>query len=387
MSDSSLRWFRVYLLPGAVFQSVLVGGGYGTGREIVEFFTQHGGLGGFLAMGVTLMCWIVVLGLTYDFARRFQAYDYRSFFQQLLGRWWIAFEVLFIIMLLLVLAVVASAAGSVLSQEIGLPYMAGIAAMLVLVGTLTFFGRTIVANSLAIWTVVLYILFISYFVASVSTFGGDSLDVLSRGEVGSGWAVGGFQYAMYNLFIVPVVLYSAAAIRTVREAWGAAVVAGLICITPAALFHFTFLSQYPEVVGFEIPVYSILGFVGLQALVLAYIGGLFGTFIETGAGLIHGVNERIDSYLRDQGRRPLTGRARSAIAMTAVAASAALATVGIIPLIARGYGSIAWGFFAIYIIPLLTIGVMKIKRHEAAATSHPAPAVDQPPRPTERVGD
>jgi len=384
MADDKLRWFRVYLLPGAVFQSVLVGGGYGTGREIVEFFTRHGGVGGFLAMGVTLVSWIIVLGLTYDFARRFKTYDYRNFFQHLLGRWWIVFEILFIAMLLLVLAVVASAAGAVLSEEIGLPYVVGIAAMLLLVGALAFFGRAVVANSLAVWTAVLYVLFISYFAASVSAFGGESLEVLAQGEVGSGWAVGGFQYAMYNLFIVPVVLYSAAAIRTVREAWLAATAAALICITPAVLFHFTFLAHYPAVLDFEIPVYSVLGFVGLQALVLAYIVGLFGTFIETGAGLIHGVNERIDSYLRDQGRSALTGPARSAIAVVAVAVSAVLATIGIIPLIARGYGGIAWGFFAVYIIPLVTIGIVKMRRHAtetARATSEGPRKAEEKPLP------
>jgi len=378
MAEEKSRWLRVYLLPGAVFQSVLVGGGYGTGREIVEFFTQHGGGGGFLAMGVTLVIWIIVLGVTYDYARRFGTYDYRSFFQHLLGKWWIAFEILFVAMLLLVLAVVASAAGSVLSEEVGLPYLVGIAAMLLLVGALAFFGRAVVANSLAIWTAVLYVLFIAYFAASVFAFGGGSLEELARGEIGRGWALGGFQYAMYNLFIVPVVLYSAAAIRSVREAWLAATAAALICITPAALFHFSFLAQYPAVLDFEIPVYSILGLVGLQVLVLAYIVGLFGTFIETGAGLIHGVNERIDSYLRDQGRSALTGPARSAIAMVAVAVSAMLATIGIIPLIARGYGGIAWGFFAVYIIPLMTVGIVQMRRHASASRAVPAEGPAQP---------
>jgi uncharacterized membrane protein YkvI len=30
---------RIYIVPRAVFQSVMIGGGYGTGREIVEHFT------------------------------------------------------------------------------------------------------------------------------------------------------------------------------------------------------------------------------------------------------------------------------------------------------------------------------------------------------------
>lgn len=365
--SSKLRWLRVYIVPGAVFQSVLVGGGYGTGREIVEFFTQQGGLGGFLGLGVTLLCWIVVLGATYEFARRFEAYDYRSFFKHLLGRWWVLFEVLFGLMLILVLAVVASAAGEVLLQELNLPYLAGIAAMLILVGALAFFGRDVIANVLAVWTGVLYVLFIAYFVAAVSASGSASLAELGRLEAGSGWAVKGLQYALYNLFIVPVVLYSTRAIRSRREALLAATAAALICIVPAALFHFTFLAEYPAVVGYEIPVYSVLVGLGLQVLVLAYIVGIFGTFIETGAGLVHGFNERIDSYLLDAGKPMLTRWRRSMIAMAAVAVSAVLATVGIIPLIARGYGGLAWGFLAIYILPLLTVGVVKMRRRGAGS--------------------
>ena len=42
------RWTR-YLTPGLVFQSVLIGGGYGTGAEIARYFGRHGLLGGLLA--------------------------------------------------------------------------------------------------------------------------------------------------------------------------------------------------------------------------------------------------------------------------------------------------------------------------------------------------
>ncbi len=38
--------FQRYLLPGFVFQSIIIAGGYGTGRELVEFFLHYGPLGG-----------------------------------------------------------------------------------------------------------------------------------------------------------------------------------------------------------------------------------------------------------------------------------------------------------------------------------------------------
>ena len=43
-------WFRRYLLPGLVFQSICIAGGYGTGRELAEFFLRFGPAGGLLGM-------------------------------------------------------------------------------------------------------------------------------------------------------------------------------------------------------------------------------------------------------------------------------------------------------------------------------------------------
>jgi len=40
------RFFNVYIVPAAVFISVVMGGGYGTGREVVEFFNRCGLLSG-----------------------------------------------------------------------------------------------------------------------------------------------------------------------------------------------------------------------------------------------------------------------------------------------------------------------------------------------------
>jgi len=56
-------------VPGAVFQSVMVGGGYGTGREIVEYFTSYGFLGGLLGLSIAIACMATILALTFEFAR------------------------------------------------------------------------------------------------------------------------------------------------------------------------------------------------------------------------------------------------------------------------------------------------------------------------------
>ena len=367
MSLFQAPWIRKYLIPGAVFQSVLVGGGYGTGREIVEYFTRFGGGGGILGLGVTVACWVLVLALTWEFARLFRVYDYRSFFKALLGPAWVIFEILFALMFLLVLAVVASAAGEILQDAFGIPYLVGILAMLVLVGALTFLGREVVTRSLALWTLLLYGMFLYYFASAFLRTGGEMGAGLAGWEVISGWGVSGFQYAMYNLFIVPAILFSTRDLETRGEVVGSAVAASVICAFPALLFHISFLGDYPGILVQEIPVYAVITSLGVTTLLVLYLVALFGTFIETGAGLIQGTIERIDGVLRETGARPLPPEARGLLASVAVGLSALLATFGIIPLIARGYGTLAWGFFAVYVLPLLTIGVWKLR------TSPPTP--------------
>jgi uncharacterized membrane protein YkvI len=95
---------------------------------------------------------------------------------------------------------------------------------------------------------------------------------------------------------------------------------------------------------------------------------LFGTLIQTGTGMIHGVNERIASALAARGRQ-LPSWVRAAIAVILLLLSLGLARFGIIALVASGYGSISWGIFVVYVVPLMTFGVYKIvKRTRAEAT-------------------
>lgn len=371
----SSPFVRKYLVPGAVFQSVLVGGGYGTGREIVEFFTRFGTLGGLFGLGVTVVCWTLVLAATWEFARVHRVYDYRRFFKALLGRAWPAFEVLFVAMFLLVLAVVASAAGEILREQFGIAYAVGIGVMLAVVAGLTFYGRDVVTRFLAVWTVFLYVTFGAYFVVVFAQQGDRIAEALAVGEALPGWGLSGLKYAVYNLFIVPAILFSTRELETRRETVMSAFVAALLCAAPALIFHLSFLADYPAVLAREIPVFHVVSGLGVGLLMALYLVTLFGTFIETGAGLIQGTVERIDGWLAETGRAGLSRAQRGGLALAAMLVSAALSSLGIVALIARGYGSISWGFFAVYIVPILTIGVVRIVRTERgpAATEAPQP--------------
>ena len=61
-------FFR-YLVPGFLFQSVVIGGGYGTGNEIGQYFGIHGMVAGMIGMLVTLIVWAVIAAATFEFCR------------------------------------------------------------------------------------------------------------------------------------------------------------------------------------------------------------------------------------------------------------------------------------------------------------------------------
>ena len=359
------RFFKVYIIPGAVFQSVMVGGGYGTGREIVEFFTKYGFLGGLLGLLFAFACLAIVMSLTFEFARVFQVFDYRNFFKKLLGKGWVAFEVLIILQFLLVLAVLASAAGNILLDNFGISYGVGLSMMLVVVGILTFFGRDLIAKVLTFWSFFLYAVFFSLFISVFNSDWSSIKEAMSHADIVDGWWHSGLRYALYNIACAPLLLYVARVFETRAEAVKSGVIAGAIAIIPAVVFQFAFFSAYPEILAQPIPVYWLMGQLGMTVLLVVYSVMLFGTFIETGAGMLQGINERIDAYLIEKRGVGLSRIAHAVLAVSAIVVSAILSLWGITMLIAQGYGTMAWGFLAVYVIPLVSIGVYRIFREKS----------------------
>jgi uncharacterized membrane protein YkvI len=358
-------FFKKYLLPGFVFQSVVIAGGYGTGRELVEYFLHYGPLGGLLGMLITTAIWSILLVVTFEFARIFQAYDYRTFFYQLLGPFWFIFDILYFITLFLVLAVIGSAAGVLIRDNFGIPYIIGVMIMLAAIGFLTFKGKNWIERFLSSWSILLYILYGIFFIAALLKFGPQIQEHFSKGDILSDWSLGGFKYAFYNLGVIPVILFCLSYIETRKEAVSAGLLGGLIGIMPGFLFFITIVSVYPAVLSEEIPAVFILQKIGSPLLLISFQVILFGTLIETGTGLIHAVNERIQSALRAKGKE-LAQWQRPLVAIVLLLIGLGLSTFGLIDLIAKGFGSISWGFFFIFVIPIMSIGVYKIIRRRTS---------------------
>jgi len=350
-----------YLLPGFVFQSVVIAGGYGTGRELAEFFLSRGPLGGLLAMALSMLIWSAVCMASFEFARVFRAFDYRVFFQRLLGRGWVLFEISYLLTMMIVLAVIAAASGEILRETFGLPYLVGVVGIMGLVGLLVVGGNDLIEKAFTGWSAVLYVVYVIFFLWCLARFGPEIRGSLASGQVEGSWIKGGIAYAGYNLGVIPAVLFTLRHHRNRKETLAAGFLAGPIAMAPALLFFLAISGEYPAILDQAVPANHMLELLGSRSFQIIFQVMLFGTLVETGTGLIHAVNERISGTAEEKGRT-LSPRVRMITSTGLLLLAAAIAQFGLIGLIARGYGTLTWAFVVVFIIPILTWGIVLIRR-------------------------
>lgn len=352
-------WFRRYLLPGLVFQSAVIAGGYGTGRENVEFFLTLGPTSGLASMALSVVIWSAVCAVTFEFARRFKSYEYRSFFKKLLGPAWGLFELSYVLLLLLVLAVVGAAAGSIAEETFGLPYAAGVIVALGSVALLLFYGSEAIEKFFAGWSFALYAVYIILVVWSLARFGSVLGETFAASSLEGSWFINGIQYGGYNLSAAAVALFTVRHIDTRKQALTAGVLAGIIGMLPAFFFYLSMVPHFPAIVSETVPSNFLLDQLGSRPFQLLFQIILFGTLIETGTGMIHAVNERVAATRSEKGLG-MPSWVRPVVAMAFLGFALSLTPLGLIGLIRQGYGTITWGFILFYVIPILTIGVWKV---------------------------
>lgn len=366
--------FGRMVLPAVILQSVLVGGGYASGREVVEFGGRFGALGWASVLAIFLGFTVISI-LVFELARIAETYEYKSFMQTLIGRFWPVFDLLFAAMAVLIIAVMASAAGNILETTLGVPYLASIAAILAVVGTLLYKGSDVIEAFKTVGSAGLYGGFLLFAAIVLFQRGGDAAAAFQIGSgafpeganLGSAFGAG-ILYVGYNLAVYPAVLFVLHRQTRTRETVLSGVLAGAVMTLPFLLTYVSVLAFYPnpEVLDAAVPWLAML-----DATAPTWIVGLYGlvvgwTLLETSLGLIHALLDRVDTDLAriDAGpladRDGLSPRESGVVGAAILLGAAVLSQVGIIALIATGYTIMAYAFIAIFALPLLTVGLGRI---------------------------
>lgn len=351
---------RIFL-PGIILQSVLIGGGYATGREIIEYGAKFGAKGWVSGLAIFLGFSLMTL-LSIEACRQWKVYDYKSLLKKMIGPAWIAYEVVYLLLTIITIAVMASAAGEILNNTLGFNRWVGVILIIILVGFLNYKGETLIAKLETIGTIAL---FGAYLVFSFVVFSnkGDSIAQVfadwdtryQQTESGVGvliWT--GFLYVGYNLGVYPASFFTYRTVSSRRESIMAGFISGVLMTVPWFLTYFAILAYYPDpnILGATVPWLEILkSFHPTLIIVFGIVVGW--TLIETATGVIHAFISRVETEFIARKNRPLKKITKALISFLALVAALLLAQVGIIDLVAKGYKLMAYGMITVFGLPLL----------------------------------
>ncbi|KDR96701.1 Uncharacterized membrane protein YkvI [Peptoclostridium litorale DSM 5388] len=365
--------FGRYLIPGIVLQSVLIGGGYATGREIVAFGGKFGALGWLGGIGIFIGFTLMSI-LTFEVARIYRTYDYKSLVRQFAGKFSVLYDVIYILLCVLIIAVMSSATGEIVKQTLGLPYWIGVGGVAILVGILNFYGSWLIERFETYGTIALYVGYIIFSVIVISSTKGNIQNVFAntdtsyiQGNVGVGTVIWtGIVYVGYNLAVYPATLFTLERQTKRRETVISGIISGVLMTIPWFMTYFSIMGHYPskDVLEAGVPWLAML-----QNSAGPWVIGVFGmvmgwTLIETSTGILHALVERIDAGLCEVGRKSMSNSQKAVLTMGVLLIAMVLSKVGIIDLIGKGYTLMAYGMIAVYALPLMTVGVYKIIKHD-----------------------
>jgi uncharacterized membrane protein YkvI len=278
------------------YAGTIVGAGFATGQEILQFFTRYGaGATATILLAGLLFVWLGTRMMLLAGSLRAASYEdlNKHLFGPKLGEW---FSLFTLVMLFGITTVMLAGGGSVFNEHFNLSYQTGLLITLV-------FAYLVIAKGLqaivAVNSVVvpLMILFCALVVTStIGTPGADNwLTMTSDVSALSLWSAP-FLYVSYNLVTAQAVLVPlGASVADRKTIIRGGVIGGTLVAAMLVAGHFALASQMPGIAQFEIPMSRLIARLGenVQLLFVCVIfGEIFTTYIANVYGLTLQIRQR-----------------------------------------------------------------------------------------------
>lgn len=276
----------------------IVGAGFASGQEILQFFTQYGRIGTMtIIVASVFMVWLGTKLMLE--AKTIGAKSYEDMNIHLLGeRMGKAVSLFILITLFCIAAVMLAGAGSIFKEHFGLPYQLGLFVTLILSYIVL---RKGIQAIVAVNTVVVpFMLVFSFIVVATNLHSpkADQLLFLSTETSALRAWISPFLYAAFNLALAQAVLIPLSHAVDSRKVikWGG-IVGGIGISMMLIGGHFALSAHMPGVLQFEIPMGTIVFHLGslVQFLFLMVIfSEIFTTFIAEVYGLTVQLEQRTE---------------------------------------------------------------------------------------------
>ena len=291
------RWTNVFQVA-AVYVGTIVGAGFATGKEIVEFFTQYGlyGLFGIVIAGYIFIFTGMKIMLI---SSRIGATTYEEFNQFLFGKKVAGIiNVFFLIMLIGVTAVMVSGSGAVFEEQLGIEKSIGSWSTIILATIVLLMGMkgVFTVNSFVVPIMVGFSILLFIYSFASGDFFSLASEIPEQGltlkMIFSPFAYTAFNLALSQAVLVPVA-FEVNDEKTIRQG---AVLGGVLLTVILLTGHFS-LMTLPDVTYFEIPS-AVLMKTQAGHLYWIFILVIYGEIFTSVIGNIYGLQRQISRYVR-----------------------------------------------------------------------------------------
>ncbi|SFA77043.1 MULTISPECIES: hypothetical protein [unclassified Bacillus (in: firmicutes)] len=291
------RWGAAMQIA-AVYVGTVVGAGFATGKEIVEFFSRFGLLGFFsiLMSGYLL---IFLGSKLMRMAAQINAKSYQEFNQYLFGKWTgTAVNILMLIMLLGVSSVMLSGAGAVFEEQLGSSKTIGViitiamSMVVMLIGTKALFA----VNTFVVPMMITFSFMLMTLSLNMPGFTGA---FLFSPEVDDRWKVflSPFSYTALNLALAQAVLVPIAS--EIKDDWvikWGGILGGAALTMIMISSHIT-LIMLPNLQAYEIPMAIIMKSLS-AGLYWIFVLIIYGEIFTSVIGNVFGLERQIRNYVK-----------------------------------------------------------------------------------------
>src|SRR5690625_2857132 len=346
--------FRVLKIASG-FVGVIVGAGFASGEEILQYFTSFGYMGTIAAIVSTILFAFFGMSLT-KIGSRLQTLTYKNAIYTISGRWLgYIVDAILIFTLFGVGVVMVAGAGSSLNQQFGLPVFVGSLLLVILImlamtlkldKVIAVIGSVTPFLLIAIVGIAIYSL-----ITVVMSFSELELIALEQEKSFPHWLISGINYASFNIAVgAGMAIVMGASERNENVAALGGFLGGLGIGVLIILAHLAIFSQVDVVAQYDLPLLSLVNNVSpVLGFIMSII--LFGMIFNTGLGMFYGFATRLFE--------PGTNQFIVGSAITLIVGFIA-SFVGFTDLVSKVYSTI--GYLGVFLFIALLFAPLRLKK-------------------------
>jgi uncharacterized membrane protein YkvI len=292
-ANKKITTFKV----AAAYIGTIVGAGFASGQEVLQFFSLFGTVG-ILGLLLSTVLFVIFGLIILELGLRLNAGSHREVIQYAAGRWLgTAIDGVITFFLFGALTAMAAGAGAIFSEQFGLYHVLGSLILIVLTVLTVLTG---ISGVIAAISYVVPVLLLSVLGISVATLVATPIDLtaINRWAEPSSapvpfWPLSAVNYVSYNLVVGVAVLAPLG--RHVKDTGvlrKGALYGGIGLGIGALAINLTLLANIPTITGYEIPMlYIAAGFSPLIQIIYSIV--LLAEIFTTAVGSLYGFAGRI----------------------------------------------------------------------------------------------